>query len=401
MKAVILAAGEGTRMHPLTYTQPKVMLPVAGRPLLEWNICRAKEAGIDDILLVVGYRSQRVRDYMGDGSRWNVDLEYVNQGEPRGTGHAVAQVEPFVDDFLVMCGDTVVGARDIQAVMEQDLAMGLTEVPDASEYGTVELRDGCIAAVHEKMAEPAGAVVNAGIYRFTKGIFDYLDRIDRSPRGEYELTDAINLLTVEQDMDGVMLEEWRDVGYPWDLLDANAEMLETMKGDVEGDVAPGATLDGEVHVGAGTRVMPGSYIQGPVWIGGDCTIGPNCYIRPATSIGNGCHVGGACEVKNSIVMPGSNVPHHNYVGDSVIGSGCNLGSGTKIANLRLDKKTVAVSQNGSRVDTGRRKLGAILGDGVQTGVNAMVNVGTLVGNDVFIGPGALASGEIQPGACIE
>ncbi|MGC9308390.1 MAG: sugar phosphate nucleotidyltransferase, partial [Thermoplasmatota archaeon] len=185
MKAVILAAGEGRRMHPLTYTQPKVMLPVAGRPLLEWNILRAKEAGIEDIVLVVSYKSKRVREHFGDGTPWGVSIEYVNQGEPRGTGHAVAQVKPFVDDFLVMCGDTIVGVEDIKTVMQHDLAMGLTEVPDASEYGTVELHDDTIMAIHEKMAKPVSAVINAGLYHFTEDIFASLNKIDRSPRGEY------------------------------------------------------------------------------------------------------------------------------------------------------------------------------------------------------------------------
>ncbi len=396
MKAVILAAGEGKRMHPLTYTQPKVMLPVAGRPLLEWNLLRAREAGIEDILFVVGYKSERVRDYFGDGSRWNVDIEYVNQGEPRGTGHAVAQVQSFVDDFLVLCGDTVVGAGDIKKMMQQDLAMGLTEVADASEYGAVELQNSSVIAIHEKIAQPVSTVINAGVYHFTGIIFDYLKRIDRSPRGEYELTDAINLLATEQSMDGIRMEEWRDVGYPWDLLDANRDMLAAMDGDIKGHVEGHATLEGNVHVGENTRVMNGAYVQGPVYIGKDCTIGPNCHIRPATSIGNGCHVGNACEIKNSIVISDSNVPHHNYVGDSVIGRGCNLGSGTKIANLRLDKNNITVTQNGKKVHTGRRKLGAIVGDNVQTGVNAMLNVGTLVGNSVFIGPGALGQGEIAP-----
>jgi len=255
-------------------------------------------------------------------------------------------------------------------------------------------------AIHEKIASPVSAVINAGLYHFTEDIFASLDRIDRSPRGEYELTDAINILAEEQSMDGIMIEEWRDVGYPWDQLDANAEMLETMDSSNEGEVESNATVEGPVHIGRNTRVMNGAYIQGPVWIGDDCKIGPNCYIRPATSIGSSCHVGSACEVKNSIIMPESNVPHHNYVGDSIIGSSCNLGSGTKIANLRLDKDNIIVTQNRKKVDTGRRKLGAIIGDNVQTGINAMLNVGTLIGNDVFIGPGALAGGEIAPHSTI-
>jgi bifunctional UDP-N-acetylglucosamine pyrophosphorylase/glucosamine-1-phosphate N-acetyltransferase len=146
--------------------------------------------------------------------------------------------------------------------------------------------------------------------------------------------------------------------------------------------------------------MAGSYIEGPVSIGDNCKIGPNCYIRPHTSIGNNCHVGNACEIKNSIIMDYSNTPHQNYVGDSVIGQNCNLGSGAKVANLRLDKKNIVVVLNCNKIDTKRRKLGVVIGDNVQIGINSMMNVGSIIGNNVFIGPGAIVNGEIKPNAKI-
>ena len=123
-------------------------------------------------------------------------------------------------------------------------------------------------------------------------------------------------------------------------------------------------------------------------------IGPNCYIRANTAIEDGCHIGSSVEVKNSIIMKGSKIPHHNYVGDSVLGENCNLGAGTKIANLRLDEKDIEVAG----VNTRRRKLGAIIGDGVETGINATINVGSVIGADVRIGPGAVVSGVIRPGS---
>jgi bifunctional UDP-N-acetylglucosamine pyrophosphorylase/glucosamine-1-phosphate N-acetyltransferase len=137
---------------------------------------------------------------------------------------------------------------------------------------------------------------------------------------------------------------------------------------------------------------------GPAIIGKDCTIGPNAYIRPSTSIGDGCKVGNSVEVKNSIIMDGTKVPHLSYVGDSVIGERCNLGAGTKIANLRLDEKEVMVVVNGKKTGSGRRKLGAIIGDDVKTGINATIDVGTIIGENSFIGMGALAKGTIAPGS---
>ena len=400
MKCVILAAGEGKRMHPLTFTRPKVMLPVANKPILEWNLLNAIDAGVKDFIFIVGYKSEKVRDYFGDGSRWDVKIEYVNQGKPLGTAHAIGMVESFVDEFIVLCGDTIFGKEEIKKVVKKKNSIGLTRVDDAREYGVVELENERVVRIHEKMSKPLSNLINAGLYHFDGNIFSFIKKTSCSPRGEYEITDSINMFVKEFMVEGILLQEWRDVVYPWHLLDANEELLKKMKKEIDGTVEGNVILKDEVIIGEGTRVMSGSYIEGPVVIGKNCKIGPNCYIRPYTSIGDNCHVGNACEVKNSIIMSNSNVPHQNYVGDSIIGSNCNLGAGTKIANLRLDKRNIKVTINGKKIDTGRRKLGVIMGDNVQTGINAMLNVGTTVGNNVFIGPGAIANNEIKPEARI-
>jgi UDP-N-acetylglucosamine diphosphorylase/glucosamine-1-phosphate N-acetyltransferase len=398
MKCVMLAAGEGKRMHPLTYTQPKVMLPIANKPVIEWNLIHAKQAGITDFLFVVGYKDEQVRSYFQDGSKWNVHIEYVNQGKPKGTGHAVEMVESFVDDFLVLCGDTIFNNSDIKQIAKEKNSIGLYLVDNPKEYGIVETKNDTLIKIHEKMKDPFTNLINAGIYHFDKSLFTALNHLKKSPRGEYELTDAINNLTQKNPFTSYTLAEWQDVGYAWDLLNANAKMLQTITYTQQGTIEKEAMLKGNVFVGKETVVKSGSYIEGPVVIGNNCKIGPNCYIRPHTTIGNNCHVGNACEIKNSIIMNNTNVPHHNYVGDSVLGRNCNLGSGTKIANLRLDKKNINVTLNGTIINTGRRKLGVIMGDNVQTGINSMINTGTLIGNTVFVGPGAMVTGSIQPGA---
>lgn len=396
MKCVVLAAGEGKRMHPLTYTRPKVMLPIANKPLLEWNLLNARDAGLKEFLFVVGYKSEMVRNYFGDGKQWDVDIQYVNQGKALGTAHAISMAEAFVDDFVVLCGDTIFGAHDIQNIVNKESSMGLVEVENPDEYGLVKTKGANVVKIYEKMEKPFSNVINAGIYHFSKSIFDVIKMTGKSKRGEYEITDSINLLSKESTFEGVHLEEWRDVVYPWDLLDANEELLKKGATSIEGVVEENVTMKGPVIVGKNSTILPGSYIEGPVFIGSDCKIGPNCYIRPYTSIGDSCHVGNACEVKNSIVMDNSCIPHQNYVGDSVIGFNCNLGAGTKIANLRLDKRNINVVLNGKIIDIKRRKLGMIMGDNVQTGINSMINIGTIIGNNVFIGLGAIAKGEISP-----
>jgi UDP-N-acetylglucosamine diphosphorylase/glucosamine-1-phosphate N-acetyltransferase len=402
MKCVILAAGEGKRMHPLTYSRPKVMLPIANQPILEWNMRNALKAGITEFLFVIGYKSEMVRDYFKDGKKWDAHITYVNQRKALGTGHAIGMVEPFVDECLVLCGDTVFGFKEIQRVVDAEPpSIGVVQVEHPEEYGIIETKHNKLVKIYEKMANPFSNLINAGIYHFTNEIFDYIKRTEKSPRGEYEITDSINMMVQKQNMTTIELKEWRDIVYPWHLLDANCELLENTNGTIKGIVEDRVTVKGEVTVGNDTVIKNGVYIEGPVMIGDHCIIGPNCYLRPNTCIGHHCHIGHAVELKNSIIMDETNIPHHNYVGDSVIGQDCNLGSGTKVANLRLDKKTIKTVLNGNIIDTKRRKLGTIMGDHVQTGINAMLNVGSIIGNNVFIGPGAIVNGEICPHAEIQ
>lgn len=396
MKCVILAAGEGKRVHPLTYTRPKVMLPVGNKPILELNLLNAINAGIKEFIFVVSYKSEMVRNYFENGEKWDVKIEYLNQGQPLGTGHAIGITEKFVDNFIVLCGDTIFGSEDIKNIVKKQNSIGLVKIENPQEYGIVELKEDTVVKIYEKMTEPFSNTINAGIYHFNKNIFNYIKKTQKSPRGEYEITDSINMMAAKTKINGVSLKQWRDVVYPWHLLDANEEILKKINKKIDGTVEKNTSIKGKVIIGKNTTIMNGSYIEGPVIIGKNCKIGPNCYIRPYTSIGNNCHIGNACEIKNSIIMDNSNVPHQNYVGDSVIGQNCNLGSGCKVANLRLDKKNIKTVLNGQKINTRRRKLGIIMGDDVQTGINSMLNIGSIIGNSTVIGPGALVKGEIKP-----
>ena len=394
IKTIVLAAGEGKRMHPLTFTRPKVMLSIANRPILEWNLLSAIDAGLKEFIFIVGYKSKMVKDYFGNGRQWGVDIGYINQGEVIGTAHAIGLAEKYVDECIVLCGDTIFGKQDIKNIIKKQNSIGLVAVEDARDYGVVELKGNNIIKIYEKMEKPFSNSINAGIYHFNKRIFDFIKKTGKSIREEYEITDSINLSLKKEMMEGIFLNEWRDVVYPWDLLDVNKEKLEKIDEKIEGIVEGNTTIKGNVIIGKNSVILSGSYIEGPVVIGSNCKIGPNCYIRPHTSIGDGCHIGNACEVKNSIVMTNSNIPHQNYVGDSVIGEHCNLGSGTKIANLRFDKRNINAILNGKKLDTNRKKLGVIMGDNVQAGINSMINVGTMIGNNLFIGLGVMVEGEI-------
>ncbi len=400
MKAVILAAGEGMRMRPLTYTRPKVMLPIANKPILEHLISELSKVGVRDVVLVVGYKDDVIRNYFKDGGNFGVSIEYVSQRKQLGTADALKSAVHLLDDeFLMLNGDNIVSHEDLKKLIEADgMAIGIFRVENPQDFGIVEVENGRIRKIVEKPEKPPSDLINAGVYKFNSDIIEFLERTPLSKRGEYEITDTIQLaINYGIEFKAVELKTWIDVGYPWDLLKANEFMLKNINESIiEGEIEEGAHIKGNVVIGEGTVIRSGSYIIGPVVIGKNCVIGPNCFIRPYTSIGDNCHIGACVEIKNSIIMSNTNVPHLNYVGDSVIGENCNLGAGTKIANLRLDGKEIYATVKGRKVPTGRRKFGAIIGDNVKTGINVSINVGTMIGNDVLIAPSAKVEGYIEP-----
>jgi bifunctional UDP-N-acetylglucosamine pyrophosphorylase/glucosamine-1-phosphate N-acetyltransferase len=344
---------------------------------------------------------REVHEALGDGERFGLELEYLVQEEQLGTGHAVAQAAGKLNDmFFCLNGDTLVTTETLRvlATATSEHVLAVTQIADCSSYGLIKTHKGKLVSIVEKGGEGPGSI-NAGVYRFAPSIFKALKAIERSPRGEYELTTALE--AVAQGVTVVEVEgDWLDLGRPWDLLTANTLLLSRMKPAIEGSVEEGAVLKGAVHVAAGAIVKAGSRIEGPVWIGPDAIVGPNACIRGATMLGAGAKVGAASEVKNSILMEHSKAPHHNYVGDSILGRNCNLGSGTKIANLRHDGASVYAIIKGERVDSGLRKLGVILGDNVKTGINASLNVGTILGEGTVVGPGRVVSGSWAAGSRI-
>jgi len=393
MRAFILAAGDSTRMRPLTDTRPKPLIPVGNKPIIEHILDAVMDAGIDEISILIGYEGRQLsgryrHEYKG------AKIDFVYQKVRRGTGDAVLYAEKYDDDsFLILNGDLYFEEGALDKILKHKNAVLGVFREDASSYGLL-IGEERLEKIREKVPGSSGWV-NAGIYVFERSIFDYLKRIELSPRGELEFTDAINLFARENEVKIVRYDGgWVDIGMPWHLFDATKEYLDKIECSIEGEIEENVVLKSKVCIGKGTRVLSGTYIEGPVLIGKNCKIGPNAYIRPYTVIGDNCHIGNACEVKASIIMNGSKIPHFNYVGDSIIGENCNLGAGTKVANLRLDEKNIKVPVKNELVDTGRRKLGVIMGDNVHTGINVSIDVGTMIGAYTYIAPGARVKGVV-------
>lgn len=364
MKAVIIAAGRGTRMQPLTATMSKGMLPVANKPLLEWT-CSFLDF-CEEIVLVVNKSQTDIIDFFKN----NKKVKLAFQDKPLGTGHALLQVEEHIEEkFITIYGDDIYGKEDIEKISRLDgLALGSFVSDNPKIYGVVEGSE-YIVSLEEKPEEPKSNLVNCGLYLFDKRIFSYLKKTALSPRGEYELTDAIRLML----KDGIRIRNhqvgtWIPLSYPWNILDANKYLLDK--------------YGSNIHPSA--EIRHGAVIEEPVAIGAGSVIGPNCYIRKYSSIGRNCKVGQAVEIKNSIVMDNSFVSHLSYAGETIIGRNCNVGGGTIFANLRLDDKNVKMEINGTRVDSGKRKLGAIIGDNVKFGTRVTVMPGKRIWPNLLI-----------------
>jgi len=384
MQTVVLAAGEGTRMRPLTDGRPKPTLPVADRTLVEGVVDAAHEAGAGRVVVVVGYAADAVRQALDDR-----DVTFAAQERQRGTADAVRAARDELDDapFAVLNGDVLYDHDSLAALYDAGPAVGAARVDDPGNYGVLETdEDGRVRSVVEKPTNPASNLVNAGAYVFPAAARDWLD-VGQSDRGEYELTDVLERACGAVDVRAVAVDRWLDVGRPWELLAANEWKMSDLERRIDGDVHPDADCRGPVVVESGATVDTGVVIEGPALVRAGASVGPNAYVRGTTLIGEGASVGHAVEIKNSVLMAGATVGHLSYVGDSVLGRDVNFGAGTTVANLRHDDTAVRVRVNGESTSTGRRKFGVVCGDAVKTGIDTALNAGVVLGTGARTEPG--------------
>lgn len=404
MKAVILAAGRGERLWPLTEHGPKHLLPAGGRAILERTVSALASAGVKDIILVVNYKAEMIRGHLGDGGHFNCRIKYVTQKRIGGTADAVAAAQSELkgeDRFLAMYGDDYYASsaieRFVRSATREETMIAAASVDDPSRFGTLEVKDGLITDIKEKASKKGPDQVNAGMYNLPANAISAVQKTKQSTRGEYELTDSTRILIQRgEHVRAFPLEagEWAGVSYPWDLLEANRLALEKEEPVNEGTIEDNVRMKGKVVLSRGALVKSGSYMEGPVFIGEGAVVGPNAYLRSGTSLGKNVKVGAACEVKNSVLMDGAKVPHLSYVGDSIIGHEASLGAGTVTANLRFDEAIIESSVKRKALSTGRKKFGTVMGDAVRTGINVSIFPGVKIGGGSWIGPGAVVREDV-------
>jgi glucose-1-phosphate thymidylyltransferase len=383
MKAVILAAGEGKRLRPLTVSEPKVMIPVANRPILEYVVESLVKNDMNEIVMVVGYRKERIMSHFEDGRKFGAKIEYVVQEKQLGNAHALACARDRVSgDFLVLSGDNIVDARAIGDLLRSgDCPSALVvESENPSKYGVVTIEKGTIHGVVEKPMDLVSNIILTGMYCLKDSIFPMIDEC--MSKGEYGLSNVLRAVLDKHAVSPVFSDGlWIDAVYPWDLLELNAAALENASVRTAGKIEPQVMLSGPVGIGDETVIRAGTTIYGPVMIGEGCEIGPNVTIFPSTSIGDNVTIEPYTMVKNSIIMSNSSIAAHSYLSHCVLGYGVKskshlMGSGSE-ACVNIGDEFFKVPH-----------MGTIVGEDTEFGTGVIIEPGTVIGAGCKVSSGA-------------
>ena len=337
MKGLILAGGLGTRLRPITYTIHKQLIPIANKPIIFYVIEDLVNAGIKDIGIVVGSNKEQFIKLVGDGSRWNAKIIYIQQENPKGLAHAVLVSKEFLNgkDFVMYLGDNLLkqGIRGFVNKFNNstaDASILLTPVSDPEKFGIAKLdKNNNVTKLLEKPKNPPTNLAIVGVYAFRNSIFKAIQNIKPSKRNELEITDAMQWLINNKYKVSCMLvkEYWKDTGNAEALLDANRIILDSRINETLnlGKVSKTSTIKGRVRIGKGTIIYDNTIISGPVVIGDNCKIGPNAYIGPYTSIGNNVIIK-ETELENSIILNNSFINSGKRIVDSIMGENSKVNS---------------------------------------------------------------------------
>lgn len=384
MHLVILAAGEWSRMRPLTDTTPKPLIKICGKTIIEHNIEQIIH-DFEDIYIIVHYKKEQFPLYFGE-SYLGKKIHYIEQsGDIMGTGAAILSLRDKIEwEFLILSWDDLYDPSDILRLKDTPGYGALVKVVDTPEnFGIFRVDEsGKVLWIVEKPTDPSlGNLAYIGILKQDSQIFEELASLDLSPRGELEITDLMMRQISRWAFSAVeALWKWISIGYPWDLLKANDEIIGQYTETINkwAIIEPNVTIKWNIFLGDGAILKSGTYIEGNVYIGDAAVIWPHAFIRWNTSIGAHTKIGAFVECKNSSIGENTSIPHLSYIGDSVIWNSVNIWGGSKTANLRHDKKTIRAMSKGGLVDTGRRKLGAIIGDDAHLGINTLVYPGRTI-----------------------
>lgn len=388
-QAVILAAGEGQRLRPLTVLKPKVMIPIADKPILQYVVEALAANGVRHIIMVVGYRKEQVQDYFGSGEKLGVEIDYIVQKQQLGTAHALMHAKDAVADrFLVLPGDNIIKSDTIAPLVEAKPSIILVKKQEnVSKYGVVTARKGTVEEIVEKPQEATSNLVNTGIYSLDRGMFEFVEE-------EVELPMVLNSMIARgyeiaaQETDGI----WLDAVYPWDILRLNDIALGAVSLSTAGTVEKGVTMKGAVSIGKGTVIRAGSYLVGPLIIGENAEIGPHACIFPATSIGDQVTISPFSQIRNSAIGNGVHIGPGSILEDSIVDRGSVLGGHFTAFSAGA---VIEVEGEYHNVHTG-----TVVGEHCAIEENVTARPGVILGNNSRVSALKLLSGKIPDGSLV-
>ena len=371
-QAIILAAGEGQRLRPLTVLRPKVMLLIGGKPILQYVVEALVKSGIRRLTIIIGYRKEEVQDYFVSGQDFGAEINYVIQKQQLGTAHALRQVKGKTDDrFIVLPGDNIIEADTITPLLDTQnhtILVKKMEGEDAPGRGIVVIHKGIVQDIVEKSTGKADGLVNTGIYNLGKDVFPFVEQ-------ELDLPDVLRRM-IEQGHTISCREatnRWLDVVHHSDILKLNNVVLHDLPSAISGNIEVGSTIKGRVSIGKEAIIRANCYIVGPVSIGENCEIGPNVCILPSTSIGNNVVISPFSLLKNCLIAGNVNIGPHSTLEDSVIASG----SAIRGHLAAYSGETIAfIKDLGQR----RTKMGTIIGQNCELEDSITIRPGVTIGN---------------------
>ncbi|MGA1866296.1 MAG: sugar phosphate nucleotidyltransferase [Thermoplasmatota archaeon] len=403
MKAVVLAAGEGRRLRPLTGSRGKGMLPVGNRPILEYVLEALGEVDIRDIVLVVGYQKEKVMNRFGDGKDLGLNIQYVEQKFQLGTAHALFQARDRMDGrFLVAPGDSLVDVRALKNLLttpSNEWGILAAETSNSSKYGALEVKGDRLVLIRERQKltedlissgtpssfalalweyqDPSlSTLINTGTYVLDTKIFKSLEARELGER--LTLTSCINEEAQKRKIRVKKAERWLDAVYPWDLLALNEYTLSRTSRDLKGTVEEGVVMKGPVRIDEGARIRANTVLVGPISIGKDTVVGPSAYIGANVSIGDNCKVEPFSVLKDSIIMDDVTIGSHSSIHQSVIAQGSTLGDFLGVEKceyiIRLERYTAT------------KVLGGIVGADCEISHHVSLAPGVILGNGCKVGP---------------
>jgi bifunctional UDP-N-acetylglucosamine pyrophosphorylase/glucosamine-1-phosphate N-acetyltransferase len=400
MQAILLAAGESSRMYPFSNGEHKSMIRILGKPLLEHMLEKLKNKNIRDIIIVVG--NNNIEAYFGNGRKFGVNIKYVLQKNPEGAGNAILLSKDLLkNDFILLNAyhveiDNLVDKLIAAKTTNNDGVLLVKEKEDVWNYGVVEIEGESVKSIIEKPSignSPSNFCI-VGVYLLSKL---FLEILEKTPPKHYQLEEALDTFVKGHNVGFVKTDEATIVlKYPWDLLNIKNYLLANLKKSISAGskIASSAQLIGEVYIEDGTEIMENAVVKGPCYLGKNSFVGTNSILRDGVDLEEHSVVGANMEMKNTLLSEGSKT-HSGFIGDSLVGKNCRIGAAFNSANVRIDRETVKTMVKGEKIDTGLKSLGVIIGNNTRFGIKSTTMPGIIVGENTVIGAGTVVMNNVS------